>query len=96
MPIIFDFPNLDMTEDNLMRCFKVMCDKISDTETYPQSFVFSIDCEERIKMSGASLRNANIIKMEDLPMDDVSKPKLLCSDDFAQHIFEIDQAINYL
>lgn len=77
MPIIFDFPNLDMNEENLARCFKVMCDKIADTTSYPQSFVFSIDCEERIEKSGASLQEVNIIRMEDLPTDDEAHPQLL-------------------
>ncbi len=94
MPIIFDFPNLDMTEENLIRCFKVMCDKISDTETYPQSFVFSIDCEERIQKAGASLQNAHIIKMEDLPMDDLENPQLLCKQDYFQYTYEINQMVN--
>lgn len=94
MPIIFDFPNLDMTEDNLMRCFKVMCDKISDTETYPQSFVFSINCEERIQKSGASLQNAYVIKMEDLPMDDVEHPQLLCEQDYLTYTDEINCMVN--
>ena len=94
MPIIFDFPNLDMTEDNLMRCFKVMCDKISDTETYPQSFVFSINCEERIQNSGASLKNAYVIKMEDLPMDDVEHPQLLCEQDYLTYTDEINSMVN--
>ena len=94
MPIIFDFPNLDMTKENLMRCFKVMCDKISNTEIYPQSFVFSIDCEERIEKSGATLQNAHIIKMEDLPMDDLGNPQLLCEQDYLQHTYEINQMVN--
>lgn len=94
MPIIFDFPNLDMTEDNLMRCFKVMCDKISDTETYPQSFVFSINCEERIQKSGSSLQNAHVIKMEDLPMDDVEHPQLLCNQDYLAYTDEINCMVN--
>lgn len=94
MPIIFDFPNLDMTEDNLIRCFKVMCDKISHTETYPQSFVFSINCEERIRKSGASLKNANVIRMEELPMDNQQYPKLLCEQDYTANIEEINKMVN--
>lgn len=95
MPIIFDFPNLDMTKDNLERCFKLMCDKISDTKTYPQSFVFSIDCVERIYQSGATLPNeAHIIKMENLPMDDLEHPQLLCKQDYIQHKEEIKQMVN--
>ena len=94
MPIIFDFPNLDMTEDNLMRCFKVMCDKISDIEIYPQSFVFSINCEERIHKSGASLQNAYVIKMEELPMDDMEHPQLLCEQDYLSCVDEITHMVN--
>lgn len=94
MPIIFDFPNLDMTEDNLMRCFKVMCDKISDIELYPQSFVFSINCEERIYKSGALLQNAYVIKMEDLPMDDMEHPQLLCEQDYLSFVDEINHMVN--
>lgn len=94
MPIIFDFPNLDMTEENLVKCFKVMCDKISDTESYPQSFVFSIDCEERIRKSGSALQNANVIKMENLPMDDAEHPQLLCEQDYIVHLEEIKQILN--
>lgn len=94
MPIIFDFPNLDMTEENLKKCFKVMCDKISDIDSYPQSFVFSIDCEERIAKSGSSLQNSHIIHMESLPMDDRDKPQLLCKKDYLENIEEINQMIN--
>lgn len=94
MPIIFDFPNLDMTEDNLIRCFKIMCEKISDTEAYPQSFVFSINCEERIQKSGSSLQNAHVIRMENLPMDDTEHPQLLCEQDYIQHTEEINHMVN--
>lgn len=94
MPIIFDFPNLDMTEDNLIKCFKVMCDKISDIETYPQSFVFSIDCEERIVKAGATLENANVIKMENLDMDNKERPQLLCKQDYISNVEEINLMIN--
>lgn len=94
MPIIFDFPNLDMTEENLKKCFKVICDKIFDIGSYPQSFVFSIDCEERIAKSGSSLQNAHIIRMESLPMDDRDKPQFLCEKDYLENIEEINQMIN--
>ena len=94
MPIIFDFPNLDMNEENLTRCFKVMCDKIADTVLYPQSFIFSIDCEERIEKAGASLQEVNIIRMEELPMDDEEHPQLLCEHDYIRYTEEINQMIN--
>lgn len=94
MPIIFDFPNLDMTEENLIRCFKIMCEKISDIEMYPQSFVFSIECEERIKKAGADLKGANIINMETLPMDDTDHPQLLCKHDYQEFKEEINNMIN--
>lgn len=94
MPIIFDFPNLDMTEENLIRCFKIMCEKISDVETYPQSFVFSIDCEERIEKAESMLDNANVINMETLPMDDIKKPQLLCNYDYQIYKDEINAMIN--
>mgnify|MGYP001232206958 CR=1 FL=1 len=94
MPIIFDFPNLDMTEENLTKCFRVMCEKISDTKTYPQSFIFSINCEERISKAGASLENANIIDIERLPMDDSVNPKLLCKHDYSAYSKEISEMIN--
>ena len=94
MPIIFDFPNLDMTEENLTKCFKVMCDKISDTRTYPQSFIFSIDCEERISKAGATLSNVNTINLESLPMDDKENPQLLCKHDYNILANEINAMIN--
>lgn len=94
MPIIFDFPNLDMTEDNLIKCFKVMCEKITDTETYPQSFVFSINCEERIAKAGASLEDATIIDMEKLPADDIENPQLLCRYDYSFYANEINEMMN--
>ena len=93
MPIIFDFPNLDMNEENLTRCFKVMCEKIADTDLYPQSFVFSIDCEERIAKAGASLKEANIIRMEELPMDDKEHPQLLCEHDYIMYMEEINHMV---
>lgn len=94
MPIIFDFPNLDMNKDNLSRCFKLMCEKINDTDAFPQSFVFSIDCEERIRQSGAKLENTYVIDMEKLPMDDKKHPRLLCESDFTLHLQEINQIIS--
>ncbi len=94
MPIIFDFPNLDMTEENLTKCFQVMCEKISDTKTYPQSFIFSINCEERISKAGASLEKINIIDIESLPMDDSANPKLLCKHDYSAYSKEISEMIN--
>ena len=90
MPIIFDFPNLDMTEDNLIRCFALMCDKIIDTTMYPQSFIFSIDCIKRIEKSGRKLEQANIINMGDLPVDDVAHPQLLCEQEYIQYSSEIN------
>lgn len=95
MPIIFDFPNLDMNKENLARCFKVMCDKIADTTSYPQSFVFSIDCEERIEKSGSSLQKVNVIRMEELPMDDEAHPQLLCEHDYMKYTEEINQMISF-
>ncbi len=90
MPIIFDFPNLDMTTDNLHKCFEIICDRIIDTNTYPQSFVFSIDCLQRILDSGKSITNANVINMDDLPVDDTNFPQLLCEYDFNNNLSEIN------
>ena len=89
MPIIFDFPNLDMTEENISKCFAVMCDLIKDTNAYPQSFIFSIDCLERISMAGRKLEDAHIIDMAKLPVDDVQHATLLCKKDFADNATEI-------
>ena len=94
MPIIFDFPNLDMTEENLLKCFKVMCEKISNTELYPQSFVFSINCEERIAKAGATLTDASIIDMEALPADDPDQQQLLCKHDYIAYVKEINEIVN--
>ena len=96
MPIIFDFPNLDMTEDNLIRCFALMCDKIVDTAMYPQSFIFSIDCIERIEKSGRKLEQANIINMGDLPVDDMEHPQLLCKQEYVLHSNEINNMLQSL
>lgn len=96
MPIIFDFPNLDMTEDNLIRCFALMCDKIVDTAMYPQSFIFSIDCIERIEKSGRKLEQANIINMGDLPADDMEHPQLLCKQEYVLHSSEINNMLSSL
>ena len=94
IPIIFDFPNLDMTEENLLKCFKVMCEKISDTELYPQSFVFSINCEERIAKSGATLTGASVIDMEALPADAPEHQQLLCKHDYIAYTKEINEIVN--
>ena len=96
MPIIFDFPNLDMTEDNLIRCFALMCDKIVDTAMYPQSFIFSIDCIERIEKSRRKLEQANIINMGDLPVDDIEHPQLLCKQEYVLHSNEINNMLKSL
>lgn len=82
MPIIFDFPNLDMTTDNIIKCFKLMCEKISDTGSYPQSFIFSINCNERIEMAGCSLENTHCIDLGELDADDKEHPLLLCKNDY--------------
>lgn len=89
MPIVFDFPNLDMTEDNLIRCFALMCDKIIDTDKYPQSFIFSINCIERIEKAGRKLESANIIDMGKLLVDDMDNPQLLCKEEYVQYASEI-------
>ena len=94
MPIIFDFPNLDMTEENLLKCFKVMCEKISNTELYPQSFVFSINCEERITKAGATLTDASVIDMEALPADNPDQQQLLCKHDYVAYAKEINEIVN--
>ena len=93
MPIIFDFPNLDMTEDNLIRCFSVMCDKIKDTDQYPQSMIFSINCLERIAKSGHKFNDCYVIDMAKLPIDDVEHPKLLCKQDFLENADEINEML---
>ncbi len=93
MPIIFDFPNLDMTEENLIRCFSVMCDKIKDTNQYPQSMVFSINCLERIAKSGHKFDDCHIIDMAELSVDDVAHPKLLCRQDFLENADEINEML---
>ena len=94
MPILFDFPNLDMTEENIERCFALMCDKIKDTSSYPQSFVFSIDCLERIQKSGRKLENANIIDMGELIVDDKEHPRLLCKQEYIQYGSEINKMLS--
>ncbi len=94
MPIIFDFPNLDMTEENLLKCFKVMCEKISNTELYPQSFVFSINCKERIAKAGATLTDASVIDMEVLPADNPDQQQLLCKHDYVAYAKEINEIVN--
>lgn len=93
MPIIFDFPNLDMTEENLIRCFSVMCDKIRNTNRYPQSMIFSINCLERIAKTGQTFDDYYIIDMENLPVDDVGHPKLLCRQDFLENANEINEML---
>ena len=93
MPIIFDFPNIDMTEGNILRCFKIMCERIKDTEKYPQSFVFSINCEERIADTGCILENTHIIDMAQLSVDDPNNPRLLCKQDFITYSKEINEML---
>lgn len=93
MPIIFDFPNLDMTEENLIRCFSVMCDKINDTKQYPQSMIFSINCLERITKAGRKFDDCSIIDMAELTIDDPEHPKLLCRHDFLENADEINEML---
>lgn len=93
MPIIFDFPNIDMTEENILRCFKIMCERIRDTDKYPQSFVFSIDCEERIAKANCVLKNTHIIDMAQLTVDDPNNPRLLCKQDFIKYSKEINEML---
>ncbi len=93
MPIIFDFPNLDMTEDNIKRCFALICDKITDTKTYPQSFIFSINCEERITNAGKTITDSNIIDIGELIVDDPEHPILLCKNDYLVNIKEIKEML---
>ena len=71
-----------------------MCEKIVDTETYPQSFIFSINCEERIAKAGASLEDATVIDMEKLPTDDIEYPQLLCKHDYCFYTKEINEMMN--
>ena len=71
-----------------------MCERISDTELYPQSFVFSINCEERIAKSGATLTGASVIDMEALPADDPEHQQLLCKHDYIAYAKEINEIVN--
>ena len=93
MPIIFDFPNLDMTPNNLTKCFTIMCKRISDTRKYPQSLVFSINCEERIAATNCDLGNTHIINMDNLIVDNPQKRQLLCSHDFIANLNEINDML---
>ena len=93
MPIIFDFPNLDMTQDNLTRCFTIMCKRILDTQKYPQSLVFSINCEERIAATNYNLGDAHIINMDHLIADNSQDKRLLCSSDFIANLNEINDML---
>ena len=63
--------------------------KITDTATYPQSFVFSINCIERIEKSGHKPDGANIIDMGKLVVDDVEHPRLLGTHEYDLYLSEI-------
>ena len=93
MPIMFDFPNLDMTPNNLTRCFTIMCKRIVDTQKYPQSLVFSINCEERIAATNCNLGNVHIINMDNLIVDNPQKRQLLCRHDFVANLNEINDLL---
>ena len=64
-PLILDFPNMDMTEVNILKCFDLMLKSIVDLSRYPQSLIFSINCLERIEKSGHKLSKYNLISLED-------------------------------
>lgn len=93
MPIMFDFPNLDMTADNLKRSFSIMCKRITDTQKYPQSLVFSINCEERIASTSYDMGNMHIINMDNLIVDNPRKRQLLCNHDFIANLDEINDML---
>lgn len=96
MPIIFDFPNIDMIEENINKCFALIFNKISDVEKYPQSFIFSINCIERFASAGCKLIDAHILDMSALANDDDKRPQLLCKHDFIKFSNEINLMLNYL
>ena len=70
-----------------------MCDKIRNTNRYPQSMIFSINCLERIAKTGQTFDDYYIIDMENLPVDDVGHPKLLCRQDFLENANEINEML---
>lgn len=81
-PLILDFPNMDMTEANILKCFDLMMKNIVDKSRYPQSLIFSINCLERIENSGHKLNDYNLISLED-------NEQLLTKEEYINHLDEI-------
>ena len=81
-PLILDFPNMDMTGENILKCFDLMMKNIVDKSRYPQSLIFSINCLERIEKSGHKLSNYNLINLD-------GNEQLLTKEDYTNHLDEI-------
>lgn len=81
-PLILDFPNMDMTGENILKCFDLMMKNIVDKSRYPQSLIFSINCLERIEKSGHKLSNYNLINLD-------GNEQLLTKEDYINHLDEI-------
>lgn len=81
-PLILDFPNMDMTEENILKCFDLMLTNIVDTKRYPQSLIFSINCLKRIEDSGHKLNSYNLISLEE-------GNQLLNKSDYLKYLEEI-------
>ena len=81
-PLILDFPNMDMTEENILKCFDLMLTNIIDTKRYPQSLIFSINCLKRIEESGHKLNSYNLISLEE-------GNQLLNKSDYLKYLEEI-------
>ncbi len=95
MPVIFDFPNLDMNESNLICSFKSIFERIANIDRYPQSFVFSIDCLNRIAKCGVNLPRYNLIDFDKFDDGDRAAPRLLCRKEFEKNESEINEMLGF-
>lgn len=89
LPIMVDFPNLDLTDSNINDCFQAIFDFISDEKKESQSFIFSINCLERLGRINANITDANIINFDGFSKNNEGKVLLLSKEKYEEHLEEI-------
>lgn len=91
MPILVDFPNLDLTNTNIDECFTTIFNFFTQEKQQSQSFIFSVECIERLNRIGANIINSTVINFDNLPKNESGKVRLLSKDGFIQNLDEIKE-----
>ena len=95
LPIMVDFPNLDLTNSNIDDCFKTIFNFVTNEEKDSQSFIFSIECLERLGRIKADISNAKVINFDSFDKNQSGKVLLLSNQKFVEHLDEINDLLDF-